>query len=141
MLKIAICCGEGFSSGFLSRYLAKATLQEKLQDDVKFIFIPFYQLYERQDEVDIAMIMPHIEPHAKNDKREYHIPMYVIPYKVVIKPKVEDYLEDGLDIMEMSGGKGGIYRFPEEELTQHVSRLESHRKWAAKQEQKKGRKR
>ena len=32
MLRIAICCGEGFASGFLSRHLAEATVKEKLQE-------------------------------------------------------------------------------------------------------------
>ena len=79
MLKIAICCGEGFASGFLSKYLAEGTVKEHLQDQVEFIFIPFYQLYDRQDEVDIALALPHIEPQIKSDtsKREYRIPIYM----------------------------------------------------------------
>lgn len=118
-------------SGFLSRHLAENTVKEQLQDKVSFIFIPFYQLYDRQDEVDIAMLLPHIEPHARNDQREYRIPMYIIPFKVVIKPKVADYVADAEDIIELSGGKGGLYCFPGEERAAWVTRLESHRSWVA----------
>ena len=131
MLKIAISCGEGFSSGFLSRHLTQSVVKEKLQDQVSFIFIPFYQLYDRQDEVDVAMIMPHMEPKAKSDKREYRIPMYIIPYKVVIKVTVRDFMEDAEDIIALSGGKGGVYCFPGEERLISVTRLVSHRKYIA----------
>lgn len=140
MLKIAICCGEGFASGFLSRYLAEATVAENLQDEVTFIFIPFYELYDRQDEVDIAMILPHIEPHVKRDSREYRIPIYIIPFKVVIKPKVADYLADAEDIMALADGRTGLICFPGEEHTAIVSRLVSHRDWLVIQEEKKNRK-
>ena len=129
MIRIAICCGEGFSSGYLSRHLAENTIKDNLQDQVSFIFIPFYQLYDRQDEVDIVMIMPHIEPMIKSDHRTYHVPFYIIPYKVVIKPSVQDYLEDAEDILAMSHGHPGIYCFENEEKTVFVSRLVSHRRY------------
>ena len=129
MIRIAICCGEGFSSGFLSRHLAMNTVRENLQDQVSFEFIPFYQLYDRQKEVDIAMIMPHIEPQVRKDTREYSIPFYIIRYKVVIKPTVRDYLDDAEDILAMADGKPGIYCFPGEELITRVSRLVSYRKY------------
>lgn len=133
MIRIAICCGEGFSSGFLSRHLAMNTVRENLQDQVSFEFIPFYQLYDRQNEVDIAMIMPHIEPKVRKDTREYSIPFYIIPYKVVIKPTVRDYLDDAEDILAMADGKPGIYCFPGEELITRVSRLVSYRKYKMKE--------
>ncbi|MBR2811746.1 MAG: hypothetical protein IKD69_10230 [Solobacterium sp.] len=137
MLRIAISCGEGFASGYLSRYLATATIKENLQDQVHFIFIPVHELYERQDEADIAFLLPHVEPIFKSDKREYHIPVYIVPFKVVIKPKVADYLADAEDIMAMADGKGGLYCFPGESHTAMVSRLVCHRTWVAQQEDKK----
>ena len=142
MLKIAICCGEGFASGFLSKYLAEGTVKEHLQDQVEFIFIPFYQLYDRQDEVDIALALPHIEPQIKSDtsKREYRIPIYIVPFKVVIKPKVADYLADAEDIMAMADGKGGLFCFEGESHTAVVSRLCSHREWLENQKNKPKRK-
>ncbi|MBR3357896.1 MAG: hypothetical protein IKG46_08690 [Solobacterium sp.] len=133
MLRIAICCGEGFASGFLSRHLAESTVKEQLQEKVSFIFIPFFQLYDRQDEVDIAMLMPHIEPMAKSDTREYRIPLYIIPFKVVIMPPAADYLSDAEYIMELTGGKGGLFYFPGEDHTAFVKRLSSRRKWEASQ--------
>ena len=134
MLRIAICCGEGFSSGFLSRHLTETTILEQLQNEVSFVFIPFFQLYDRQDEVDIAMLMPHIEPMAKNDDREYRIPLYIIPFKVVIKPKARDFMDDAEDIIALANGKGGLFHFEGEERTAQVSRLISHRRWLAENE-------
>ncbi len=133
MLRIAICCGEGFASGFLSRHLAESTVKEHLTDKVSFKFIPFYQLYDRQDEVDIAMSLPHIEPQIKAETREFHIPIYIIPFKVVIKPKAAEYLADAEDIMELAQGKGGLICFPGEEHLAYVSRLVSHREYVKQQ--------
>ena len=133
MLRIAICCGEGFASGFLSRHLAESTIRENLQDKTSFIFTPFYQLYDRQDEVDVAMILPHIEPQVKAEKRPFRIPLYIIPFKVVIKPKAADYLADAEDIVALANGEGGLHCFPGEERTVNVSRLVSHREWLEKQ--------
>lgn len=136
MIRIAICCGEGFASGFLSRHLAEATIKEKLQNDVQFVFIPFYQLYDRQSEVDIAMALPHIHPQVQSDKREYSIPIYIIPYKVVIKPGAKEYLEDAEDLLALAQGKGGLICFEGEERFQYVTRLVSHRRWLETQKNK-----
>ena len=131
MIRIAICCGEGFSSGFLARHLAQAAEHENLQDQVSFIYIPLFQLEERQDEIDIAMIMPHMEPKARAKQDAFHIPLYVIPYKVIVKPTAKDFMEDAEDILSMASGSGGLFSFPEELRTQTVSRLQSHRRWLA----------
>ena len=127
MIRVAICCGEGFASGFLSRHLAESSVKEGLQEEVEFIFIPFIQLYDRQDEADIAMLLPHIEPQARRDEREYKIPLYIIPYKVVIKPKAIDYLYDAEDLLALADGKGGLICFPGEEIFTNVSRLTAYR--------------
>lgn len=137
MLRIAICCGEGFSSGFLSRHLALTTVKEQLQDTASFIFMPFFQLYDRQDEADIAMLMPHVEHKFTSDKREYRIPLYVIPYKVVVLPTARDYIEDAEDILALSEGKGGLIYFPGEERVARVSRNISHRRYLEKTKEKK----
>ncbi len=136
MLRIAICCGEGFASGYLSRHLTESVVKENMQDEVSFIFIPFYELLERQDEVDVAMCLPHIEPQTKKAAAEgkFKIPVYIITYKVVIKPTARDYFEDAEDILALSGGKGGLYCFEGEERLITVKRLVSHRKHIAELE-------
>ncbi|MBR2811795.1 MAG: hypothetical protein IKD69_10475 [Solobacterium sp.] len=128
MLRIAISCGEGFSSGFLAQHLEQEVVKKGMEKDVSFIFIPFYQLEERQDEVDIAMIMPHIEPQIKDNGSAFRIPLYVVPFKVIVKPGVIAFIEDAEDILAM--GRSGLVHFPGEERTQSVSRLISHREWA-----------
>lgn len=127
MLRIAICCGEGFASGFLAKRLDTQAAKQGLKGKCSFVFIPFVQLYNRQDEVDIAFLMAHVEAAAKADTREYKIPLYVMPYKVaaVIPPSV--YFEDAEDLMEIANGKGGLICFPGEELSALVNRNKSHR--------------
>lgn len=127
MLRIAISCGEGFSSGFLAGHLSSLVQKEQLQDQVSFVRIPFPELEERQDEVDIAMIMPHIEPQAKASAAKFNIPLYIIPFKAVVAVKAEAFMEDAEDIL--SFGKTGIVGFPGEERTVNVKRLTSHRTW------------
>ncbi|MCR5795647.1 MAG: hypothetical protein K6G61_09945 [Solobacterium sp.] len=129
MIRIAICCGEGFASGYLARHLAQTAIKENLQDEVCFIFIPFFQLYDRQDEVDIAMCMQHVDVHIKRDTRPYKIPIYIIVFKVAIKPSAREYFEDAEDILKLANGRGGLIGFPDEDQPQFVSRLVSHRKW------------
>ena len=129
MLRIAICCGEGFSSGFFARHLQKETEKEGLDKEVSFTFIPFYQLHDRQDEVDAAIIMPHMEEKVRNSKDTFTIPMYPLPFKVAVKPSVRDYMEDVEDIITLANGRGGLFTFPGEERTALVSRLVSHRQW------------
>ncbi len=133
MLRIAISCGEGFSSGFLAHHLQEQVNKANDNDLVSFIRIPFDQLYERQDEVDIAMIMPHIEWKAKESKKHYDIPLYVIPFKVAIKPTYLDFYQDAQDIMDMANGTTGLMSFPEEKNTGNVTRLVSHRNWIQSQ--------
>ena len=127
MLRIAICCGEGFASGFLAKRMNQLAKKEKVNDIAEFSFIPFSQLYGRQSEVDVALLMPNEETRARADKREYDIPMYILPYKVVSMVKAKDLIEDAEDIMKIAGDKGGIFCFPGEERTALVNRLKSHR--------------
>ena len=129
MLRIAISCGEGFSSGFLARHLQAQTVKEGLDNEVSFVFIPFYQLHDRQDEVDAAIIMPHIEEMARKSEDTFTIPLYPLPYKVAVKPSVRDFIEDTEDIIALADGRGGLFTFPGEEYTASVSRLVSHRHW------------
>lgn len=136
MLRIAVSCGEGFSSGFLANYLKKELISAHLDDKVSVERIPFFQLPQRQSEVDIAMILPHIEWEVKEAKNDWQIPLYVIPYKAILKPTVYDFVEDAEDILELAHGRTGRICFPGEERTSTVTRLESHRKWAADQEKK-----
>ena len=90
-------------------------------------------LYEHQHEFDMAMILPHIEWKVKEDTKEYDIPLYIIPFKVIIKPRAADFVQDCADIMALARerGKGGLIRFPGEERTSEVTRLCSHAQWVA----------
>ena len=131
--RIAVSCGEGFASGFLAGHLNIFAAQEGISDKVIFIRIPYMDLYEHQHEFDMAMILPHIEWKVKEDTKEYDIPLYIIPFKVIIKPRAADFVQDCADIMALARerGKGGLIRFPGEERTSEVTRLCSHAQWVA----------
>ena len=129
MIRIAISCGEGFSSGFLAQFLNKEIVKAHLEEQVSVKRIPFFQLEKRQDEVDIAMIMPHIEWEIKEAKNDWKIPLYVIPYKPIIKPTIYDFIEDGKDIIKLADGRTGRIFFPGEQRTSSVTRTVSYRRW------------
>jgi cellobiose-specific phosphotransferase system component IIB len=136
MLRIAISCGEGFSSGFLAGYLKKEIVQAHLEDQVSVERIPFFELIDRQEEVDLAMILPHIEWKIKDVQVEWKIPLYVIPYKPIIKPTIYDFLEDAEDILKYADGRTGRIYFPGEQRTASITRTVSYRKWTAEKEKK-----
>lgn len=131
MLRIAICCGEGFASGFLTKHLNDELKKEGLDQDYSFTCIPFDLLFREQGRADVAMVMPHVEWKVTGSKEHYNIPIYIIPYKAVLAPTVRDFIEDAEDILAISKqtGRTGLIRFPGEERTQNVSRLVSHRSW------------
>ena len=124
--RIAVCCGEGFASGFLAAHLNIFAAQEGISDKVLFVRIPYQDLYDHQDEFEMAMILPHIEWKVKDDKKEYRIPLYVIPFKVMVKPRAADFVQDCADILSMANGRGGRFCFPGEENTSKITRLCSH---------------
>ncbi|MCF0109454.1 MAG: hypothetical protein HUJ57_05165 [Erysipelotrichaceae bacterium] len=130
MLRIGITCGHGFASGFLSKRLQDLAKREHLEDKVTFVKIPYYELIRRQNEVDIAMLMPHVEHYALADNDKFSIPLYIIPFKVVAGVKARAFLEDAEDILAVANGKCGICRFPDEENIEQVHRLVSHRVFA-----------
>lgn len=129
--KIAVSCGEGFASGYLAAHLNIFAAQEGISEKVLFHRIPYPDLYAHQDEFEMAMILPHIEWKVKEDTKQYKIPLYVIPFKVAVKPKAADFAQDCADILKMAHGKGGLFHFPGEERTQSVKRLVSYREWLA----------
>lgn len=129
MLKIAICCGEGFASGFLANKLTNDAKREGIDNLVSFTRIPFDDLYKHQDEFNIGMVLKHIEWKVKESSYPFKIPIYIIPYSAPAAPSVYDYIDDAQDILLIANGKGGVFRFPGEERTANVVRLMSYRKW------------
>ena len=127
MLRIAICCGEGFASGFLAKRLNMQLKKDKLENEVSFEFIPYINLYDKQDQVDIAFLLAHVIATAKADKKEYRIPLYIMPYKVAAATPAKVYFEDAEDILKLADGKGGLITFPDEVMSEYVNRIKSHR--------------
>ena len=132
MLRLAICCGGGFSSSALAAHMEQEIKQQQLEDKISFVFIPVHALTERQDEVDIAMVCPHSEYYVRQNsaKGVYRIPVTIIPPKLYGLMKADAFIEDAQDLLELwkQGGKN-MMTCPEEPRPLAVKRGVSHRKW------------
>ena len=132
MIRIAICCGGGFSSSALASHLELEVAQKKLQDRASFIFIPIGRLVQRQDEADVAMVCPHSEYKVKADSKAglYHIPVTIIPPRLYGLMPAADFIDDAEDILELwKNGRQNMVTFPDEPRPLAVTRAVSHRRW------------
>ena len=108
MLRVAICCGGGFSSSTMAEHLNKQLKAKGLEDKVFLEFIPFANLYgddsafitgtnrDRQDEVDVALLCPHLEFDAKRAvaANKLHIPIFLLPMRLYGLVDVENLIEE-----------------------------------------------
>lgn len=132
MIRIAICCGGGFSSSALAAHLDKEVQEKNLSGRARFIFIPIGQLVKRQDEVDIAMVCPHMEFKVREDSRKglYRIPVTIIPPRLYGLMPADDFMDDAEDILELwKQGGTNMMTFPDEPRPLAVRRTVSHRRW------------
>ena len=98
MLRIAICCGGGFSSSALAAHLEKESEEKGLKERASFIFIPILHLLDRMDEVDVAMVCPHMEMQVRKDAPKYTIPVTIIPPRLYGLMPAQSFIEDAEDI-------------------------------------------
>lgn len=132
MIKIAIVCGGGFSSSALAVHLEKELIEKGLKERAEFEFIPSVHLPDRQDEVDVAMLCPHLEWFAGQNKDKFHIPTYIIPPKLYGLMPAEDFIEDAEDILAMyKENPHNPMAFPDDPKPLRIKRTVSHRKWLA----------
>ena len=129
MLRIAICCGGGFSSSALATHLEKESEEKGLGERANFIFIPIAHLLDRMDEVDIAMVCPHMEFKVRQDAPKYTIPVTIIPPRLYGLMPALDFIEDAEDIYELwKNGAKNMVTFPDEPRPLAVKRTLSHRR-------------
>lgn len=129
MLRIAICCGGGFSSSALAAHLEKETKEKNLGERVSFIFIPIDHLLDRMNEVDIAMVCPHMEWKVRSDAPKYTIPVTIIPPRLYGLMPATDFIDDAEDLYELwKNGAENMVTFPDEPRPLQVKRTTSHRR-------------
>lgn len=129
MLKIAIVCGGGFSSSALASHLEKDVQAKHLENDIYFNFIPAAHIIERQNEVDIALLCPHLEIFAKQYATSFHIPIYIIPPRLYGLMPVDAFIEDAQDILAMyRANPSNPMHFEDEPRPLRVMRTTSHRR-------------
>lgn len=148
MLRIAICCGGGFSSSTMAAHLNKQLRERHLEDKVFLEFIPFANLYgsdaafmqgikrDRQDEVDVALLCPHLEyPAAEAVKKGLiRIPIFVLPMRMYGLVDIENFIEEAEDVLELwNNGAKNVITFPGEPRSMTAPRTVSHRRWLAQQ--------
>ena len=130
MIRIAICCGGGFSSSALAKHLELETAEKDLGERAEFVFIPIYRLLSEMERVDVAMVCPHMEFHVRQNASKYTIPVTIIPPRLYGLMPAADFIEDAEDILELwKNGVPNMVTFPEEPRPLAVRRMTSHRRW------------
>ena len=148
MLRIAICCGGGFSSSTMAAHLNKQLAESEHKDDVTLEFIPFSGLWgesaafisgnnsQRQDNVDVALCCPHLEFPAKNATKEgkLRIPVFILPMRLYGQIDIENVIEEAEDVLALwNAGTPNPIVFPDEPRSMTATRNVSHRRWLAQQ--------
>ena len=148
MLRIAICCGGGFSSSTMAAHLNRQLEESKYKDEVFLEFIPFSGLWgeaaafhsgrmsERQDEVDVALCCPHLEFPAKDAAKQgkLRIPVFILPMRLYGRIDIDGVVEEAQDVLELwNNGAQNPITFPDEPRSMTATRDVSHRRWLAQQ--------
>lgn len=146
MLRIAICCGGGFSSSTMAAHLNRQLANSRFKDEVTLQFIPFSGLWgesaafisgsqkQRQDEVDVALCCPHLEYPAKEAAKQgkLRIPVFILPIRLYGQIDIETVVEEAKDILELwRNGTPNPVVFPDEPRSMSATRTVSHRRWLA----------
>ena len=148
MLRIAICCGGGFSSSTMAAHLNKQLAESPYKDEVTLEFIPFSGLWgesaafhsgrqeQRQDDVDVALCCPHLEYPAKDAAKQgkLRIPVFILPMRLYGQINIEGVIEEAEDVLELwKAGVPNPVVFPDEPRSMTSMRTVSHRRWLAQQ--------
>lgn len=130
MLRVAICCGGGFSSSALAAILEGGVKKLNKEEEISFVFMPFHEVFKRQDEVDIAMCCPHLQWKVKDVAKDYSIPITIIPPRLYGLMTARDFIEDAEDLKALWDQKhtNPIY-FDDEQNILKVQRNISHRRY------------
>lgn len=146
MLRIAICCGGGFSSSTMAAHLNNQLVNAGLEDEVFLEFIPFSSLWgeaaafqsgnikERQDEVDVALCCPHLEFPAQRAAKEgkLRIPVFILPMRLYGRIDIQNVIEEAEDVLALwESGVPNPVVFPDEPRSMTATRDVSHRRWLA----------
>ena len=132
-LRIAVCCGGGFSSSALAKRMQKEAERKGLTDRGNFRYVPFIDLEGVQDEFDVAMLCPHLQYKAVEVADRFRIPLYIIPPRLYGMMPAEDLLEDAEDVCAIWGETHtNLVAFPDDPPALSIKRTRSHRREAAR---------
>jgi hypothetical protein len=91
---------------------------------------------DRQDEVDVALLCPHLEYPAKTAVKEgkIRIPLFILPMRMYGLVDIENFVEEAEDVLELwKAGAQNPITFPDEPRSMTATRNVSHRRWLAQQ--------
>ena len=131
MIRIAICCGGGFSSSALASRMAKELKESGRDNEYSIIFRPIRELIRNHDDIDIAFLCPHLLHSAKRwlDEEPVNFPVYMIPTRIYGLMTLETVLEDAEDIIKIFNEKHENFaHFPNEDNPLLNKRIKSYRR-------------
>ncbi len=107
MINIVICCGGGFSSSALATRMQKELVQEGMDNEYHISFRPFHDLKEQHDDVDVAMLCPHLLHNARSfaSEEDLNFPLYMIPTRIYGLMNCQTIVEDAVDIIDVFNKK------------------------------------
>jgi cellobiose-specific phosphotransferase system component IIB len=123
--------------GRLAAVAAKSAISQKVREaEYQRIQQDFSgKINERQDEVDVALLCPHLEYQLRQNLDKLRIPCFVLPMKLYGALPVDHLIEEAEDVLELwNGGMKNPILFPDEPRSMTAPRAVSHRRWAAAQQ-------
>ena len=91
---------------------------------------------DRQSEVDVALLCPHLEYPARDAvaKGKIRVPLFVLPMRMYGLVDIENLIEEAEDVIELyKNGADNVVTFPDEPRSMTAPRTISHRRWLAQQ--------
>lgn len=133
MLRILICCGGGMSSGVLAKKLVNDVKQNGYEGRIYAECSGFKSSYLRAHEFDIAMCCPHQRYEIPKMMKEHgdmiSIPLTVIPPRLYGTLRLEDIVQDAVDLIEIyHKNPVNPCHFEGEDNSVRVDRFFSHRR-------------
>ena len=135
MINIVIACGGGFSSSFIASRIEKDFAGRNLDKEFSVTFLPLAILKERHENVDVAMLCPHLRYQAESwlEKERVSFPVYMIPSRLYALIDADIIIEDAVDIIEIfRNNPANPACFPGEEDCIHNKRETSYRRFREK---------
>lgn len=131
MTNILFCCGGGFSSSTMVKYIQEGLIEYGLNDKYSFTFCPFQLASRKYENYDIIVCCPHLNLKvAEFNQRYIHDkkPIYVLPIRQYGPVDAKELVEDIDDLLKLyDKNPHNPVQFPNEKNPLKVKRIKSYR--------------